>query len=124
MALGSVESRSHQTYDRPNAGLVHSHAVEETLHHYDEVVLPRAGTMHIEEDLRFGESRWDAVPRLALIHGPPTVGHQFSVTVVDRNDQSPMHQSWPCVEADSKLDRCLLGNSAFGQIGMRVVDAS
>src|SRR6476661_5732696 len=97
------------------------HAVEETLHHDDEVIPSGAGTMHIEKDLRFGESCWDAVPRFRLIHGTSAIGDQFSLSVVDRNDQSPMHQSRSRVETDTKLDRCLFGNPTTGQIGMRAV---
>jgi len=124
VTLRFIESGPHQRDDRPKTGLVHFHAIEEALYHDDGVVASGASAVHIEKDLRFGKSRRDAVARLRLIHGPSAIGHQFSVTVVDRNDQSPMHQSWPRVEADSKLDRCLFGNSASGQIGMSVVDAS
>ena len=100
------------------------HAIEEALHHDDGLVPSRAGAMHIEKDLRFGKSRWDAVPRLRLIYRPSAIGDQFSVSVVNRNDQSSMHQSGSRVETDAKLDRCLFGNAALGQIGMRGVDAS
>src|SRR5690242_1037505 len=100
------------------------HAVEETLHHDDALPPSRAGAMHVEKDLRFGKSRWDAVPRLRLIYRPAAIGDQFSISIVDRNDQSPMHQSWSRVETNAKLDCCLFGNPALGQIGMRAIDAS
>ncbi len=34
-ALGFVQNRSHKRYNRPNAGLMHLHAVEEALHYDD-----------------------------------------------------------------------------------------
>ena len=82
------------------------------------------GAMHIKEDLRFGKTRRDSVPRLRLIHGSSAIGDQFSFSVVNRNDQSRMHQAGPGVETDAKLNSRLLANSALDQIGMSAIDGS
>jgi hypothetical protein len=104
--------------------LVHLHAVEKTFHYDDRALLRGRGTVHVKEDCRLGESRRDSVARRGLIHGAAAIGDQLSVSVVDRNDQSPVHQSWSRVETDAKLKRCFFGNPTIGQIGMRAIDAS
>ena len=80
--------------------------------------------MHVEKDLRLGESRWESVPRLSLVHRASAISDQFSVSLVNRNYLPAVHQPRSRVEADAKLDCRRFDNPAFGQIGMRAINAS
>ena len=85
--------------------------------HYERKQAPWCDTggspMHVEEDLGLGEARWEPVPRLSLVHRASAISDQFSVSIVNRNDQPAMHQPRSRVEADAKFARptpvCLKG---------------
>jgi hypothetical protein len=92
--------------------------------HYDDGVLHSGGdAMHVENDLRLGEGRWEPVPRLSLVYRAAAISDQFSVSIVNRNDQPAMHQPRSRVETDAKFDRRLFSDAAPGQIRVRAINA-
>ena len=103
---------------------MHFHAIEEALHYDDGAILSGAGAMRVEKNLRLGETRWDSVSRLSLIHGASAIGDQLSFAIVDGNDQSAVHQPRSGVKANAKLPSRLFRDSPLGQVGMPAVDAS
>ena len=105
-------------------GLVHLHAIEEALHRDNGPVGSAGNSMHIEKNLRLGETRWDAVSRLSLIHGASAISDQLSFGIVDWNDQSVVHQPRSGVKANAKLPGCLFSDFPLSQVGMPAVDAS
>ena len=121
--LRFIQSRSHQRDYRPNAGLVHFHAVEEPLHDNDRVVCFSDGAMQVEKKFRLEEAWWNPVPWWSVIDGASAIRNQFTGSVVDGNHQSLMHQPRPRIETDAKLDCRPFCDSALGQIRMRIIDA-
>src|SRR5690349_2323242 len=100
------------------------HAIEEALHNDNGTAGCGGNSMHIENNLRLGETWWDAISRLSLIQGASAIGDQLSFGIVDWNDQSAVHQPRPGVKANAKLPGRLFSDSPVSKVGMPAVDAS
>src|SRR5215472_8743374 len=75
LTLGCVEGRSHEPDEGPDAGLMHFHAIEESLYHHDGVLHSGGDAMQVEKDLRLGEARGEPVPRLSLVYRASAISH-------------------------------------------------
>jgi hypothetical protein len=109
---------SHQGYDGSNVSLVHFHTVAEAFDDYDRTLLSGRGPMHVEQDFRFGELWWHSVSRLHVVDCAAAVTDQFSLGVVNGNDNPLVHQPRPVVEATTECARCLFFEPAISQVRM------
>ena len=79
--------------------------------------------MQVKQLLRLVKSRRQLISWLTAIDRTPGIRHQFSLLVVNRNHDAPVHGTFAAEIADTERLRSLCRNAALLQIGVLMINA-